>query len=227
MEQEGRRKNSIVLLGYIGIVGIIITIVSDIILLSKPDAGITFFINGTKTMEDLASWRIYAGTFLGVMALPVSVLGLVPIYNALKPSGRLLSGTVFATGAHALLMGAAFHMSFVYMGNAWKLAYDNSQDKVTVLKLMQGYEACYYALIVIMLIDILICSIAFIYAILKGKTVFPRWVAACNPIVIVLVVFGMISCIPDPVGGIISPTALNLSTLIIVVITTKLYSKKS
>lgn len=226
MEKKRSNADIILVLSFVGMFSIIITIISDFILLGKPSNAILFLKLGTETMADIAQWRITVGTFLGVLALPFQIFGLAPLYYGLKPSGRVMPLIVVILNAHALLMGVAFHMSYAYIGSGWRIDYKmHTGDNITS-EIVNRFNYYWKLLIIIILIEIIVSSIIYVILVWKGKTLLPKWMAALNPLCIVLFVFPFVFALPAPIGGYIAPAYLNLSSLVFIgFMTTQIYKK--
>lgn len=212
----------IVLSGLIGIIAAVITIISDIILLGRPDTAFSFFKLGTESMAELAHWRITIGTFLGVFSLPFQIAGIVPLYFGLKPAGSKLAAAFFGSAAYAMIMGVAFHTSYAYIGSGWRALYDVGIDNKTGLNLMDKFASYWMIIIVSVFITLLFASVCCVMLILSGKTLYPKWMALLNPICVFIVMFPLLAFIPAPLGGYISPAYLNLSSLILFIFSLKL-----
>lgn len=220
-------KSGLILLGGLtGITGVLITIISDFILLGRPVDAYTFFRIGTETMAGLADWRITVGTFLGVFIIPLQIAGLITIYYGLKPAGKFLSLSVVIPNAHGLIMAVAFHVSYAFIGSGWKLYYELGSDNPISSLMMKRFDYYWKIIIVIVSIELLFSSICFIIAVLKGNSLYPKWMALFNPVCIFALVFLLIFAIPAPVGGFIAPTYLNLSTLVFFILSTVTVYKK-
>lgn len=226
MQKKLGEANIVLALSLVGIFGAIITIISDLILLGKPSNGYLFFQLGTETMADLAPWRITWGTFLGVVALPFQTFGLVPLYVGLKPSGRVLPIIVVVMNAHALLMGVAFHMQYAFIGSGWRLHYNADPGNTITSEMVSKFDSYWKILIIIMLIEILLSSSIYVWILLKRNTLFPKWMAALNPLCIVFFILPIIIIIPAPAGGYIAPAILNLSTIVFIILSMTIVTKK-
>ncbi|HKL80472.1 MAG TPA: DUF6796 family protein [Mobilitalea sp.] len=226
MEKKTKEANIVLIFGIIGIMGVLTTIISDIILLGRPSSAAEFFHHATESMADISHGRITVGTFLGVVALPFQVLGLAPLYYGLKSSGKVLPLVVVLIDAHAILMGVAFHMSYTFMGRGWRFYHESGLDQNIVSGLLDRFDDYWGLLILIIAIELLCSTIIYIIVILKRKSFFPKWMVLVNPIVAVLLVLPLIYILPSPIGGYIGPTVLNLATLIFIAVTMLLFSKK-
>ncbi len=228
-------KNSfdyVKVLGIIGVAAVLLTMISDIILLGRPDSAFSFFTYPTECMADISQWRITAGVFIGVFMLPFQLAGLVPLYYGLKPLGRKKQLLVVIPAGHALTMGIAFHMSYSFMASGWKLSHkaDELNDLINeglVPNMMKNFDFYWKFLIVIMMAELIISSFIFIILVLNGKTLFPKLMAAFNPFFILGVLFAIIYFIPAPVGGFVAPTILNTSNLTFFIISTAVVHKRT
>lgn len=202
----------------IGIIGTIITIISDFILLGSPISALEFFKQGTQIMTNIDQWRITFGTFLGVIFLPMQIFGIFYIYSILKNSCKLLSLSFLLTTVHGLIMGVAFHISYAYIASGWKLFYEFNNN-ILLLELTLKFNYYWKINIIILLIDLIISSILFTYIILKKNTPFSKPISLFNPLSIFILMYLIIILIPSPIGGFIAPAYLNISTLIFFIIT--------
>lgn len=218
MEHNTKESKFILKLGLVGIASVLITIISDFILIGKPSAAYDFLFNGTESMWDISTLRITVGAYVGIVALPFQLLGLIPVYYMLKSSGKALSIITIIPYAHALLMGVAFHISYAFIGSGWKLHHRPDATQITT-ELMQQYDLYWTILMVIMTAEILLCSVIFTVVVAKGKTLYPRWMAIFSPVSVVAITLPIVFLIPYPIGGYIAPACLNISTLVFFVLT--------
>jgi len=228
MKNRPSKADIVLALGLVGIIGVLLTIVSDLILLGRPNNAFSFLKlgMGTETMADIAQWRITLGSFMGVIVLPFQIAGLTSVYHGLKPSGRVMPLLVVITNAHALIMGVAFHISYAFIGSGWKLYYIMGAGNKNASELVKQFDFYWKILVIIMLTEILFSSIVYVSLILKGKTLYPKWMVILNPLCILLFMFPIIFLIPAPVGGFIAPTYMNVSTMVFLTFSTVVIYKK-
>ena len=230
IERNRNKLNYVKLFGLIGITAVFLTMISDLILLGRPDSTYSFFAYPTECMADIAQWRITAGVFIGVFMLPFQLAGLVPLYYGLKPVGRKMQLLVTIPAGHALTMGIAFHMSYAFMAGGWKLSHEAAElnDLIKagpISMMMKNFDFYWKLLIIIMLAELIIASFIFIILVLRGKTLFPKLMAAFNPLFILGLMFAIIYFVPAPVGGFVAPTILNTSNLTFFTISTAVVCK--
>lgn len=225
MEKKKQKADIIRVMSILGITSVLITILSDFILIGKPNSAYSFLKLGTESMWDISATRIAVGAFIGVVVLPFQLLGLVPVYFALKPAGKVLPLMAVIINAHTLLMGVAFHISYAFIGSGWALHHQEEVQSVTS-GLIARFGSYWWILAIIMLIELSFCSAVFIITVLKGNTLFPKWMAVFNPIGVLAITFPFIFILPYPIGGYIAPAYLNISTMIFFIVTLKVgYSK--
>jgi hypothetical protein len=203
---------------YIGIFAILLTIVSDLLLIGSPISAYEYIIVGTETMAKLPLWRISVGTFLGVMVIPFQVCGFIPLYYAVKPAGRIKTLAVVLPIVYGMFMAAVFHASYVFIGASWKLYHSNEQQDKGLLYLLNEFQNYWIFILLIISVSVIISSVFYSILVFKGKTLLPRWLALFNPIAVFLFMFLIIIVIPAPLGGFIAPTYLNMSTLVFIML---------
>lgn len=220
MEDKAGKAKVVLVLGLVGIAGVILTIISDFILIGRPNSSNSFLKLGTESMAYLPSWRITVGTFMGIIVLPFQIAGLISIYYGLKPSGRVMPLIAVITAAHALMMGVAFHISYAYIGTGWKLFHKAGPGNEITSEIVEKFDFYWKIIVFIMMFELLVSSIIFVLLIISGKTRYPKWMAVFNPLCVSLVIFPVIYILPAPIGGFIGPAYLNISTLVFMSLST-------
>lgn len=220
MQKPSSRANMVLIGGIAGIIGVLLTVVSDLILLGKPVSAYTFLKLGTESMAGLAQWRITTGTFLGVVVLPLQIAGLITVYYGLKPAGRFISLAVVIVTAHALIMGVAFHVSYAFIGSGWKLYYEIGSGNIIASEMIKKFDYYWKIIVFIILTELLFSSICYTFVILRRKTLYPKWMSLLNPLCVFLFMYPLIFALPAPVGGFIAPAYLNLSTMVFMTFST-------
>ena len=260
MTDSGRNARIVLISGMVGIISVMFTIISDLILLGRPESGYSFFLLPTECMTWIPGWRITLGTFLGVFMLPFQIAGLVPLYIGLKPSGKAIPAVTGLIGSHGLIMGVAFHTTYAFMAGGWKL-YHSAAGSVSLTtgsetgsfigsgtgsltagsgagglasgpvsgspsSLMRDFEFYWKLIIIIMVTELILLSVLYIVTVLRGKSLFPKWMAILSPAAIVAAVVLVLLALPAPVGGYAAPTMLNLSNLTFFIISASVIYRK-
>lgn len=220
------KADHVLTLGLIGIAGVILTIISDLILLGKPGNAFSFFKMGTESLADIAQWRITLGAFIGAVALPFQIAGIISIYHGLKPSGRIMPLIAVIADAHALIMGVAFHISYAFIGSVWKQHYGAGHANQITSDILKTFDFYWRVILIIAIAELIVSSVIFVFLVLTGKTLYPKQMAALSPVSIFLLMYPLIIIIPAPLGGYVAPTYLNASTMVFISISTAVIFKK-
>lgn len=69
-------------------------------------------------------------------------------------------------------------------------------------------------LVQLLRVIVLAISIIFVTAILKGNTLYPKWMAWFNPVLILATVFLLFFLMPS-IGNFIAPTAMNVTHVVV------------
>ncbi len=212
-----KKSKFVLIISLLGISSVLITIISDFILIGKPNSAYDFLLLGTESMWNISAVRITVGAFVGVAVLPFQLLGLIPVYYAFKPAGKVLPVIAVIANAHTLLMGVAFHISYAFIGSGWTLYHKPDATLITEELVIQ-YDLYWMILAVIMSVELLLGSVIYTIVILKGKSLFPKWMAIFSPMAVMIITVPLIFLIPYPVGGYIAPASLNVSTMVFFVL---------
>jgi hypothetical protein len=177
--------------GLLALLGALLYAIGDVLLLSgkarlenypklKPFAKL---LSDSEKMVVLSPNRMIWGALLGVFATPLVLAGFWQVYNGLNggnSSLTLITGLLFAV---ASVIGAFVHGTFYYMGEyiqALNKVEDASQPIIAdMITRHRKVLIITYAPVILL---ILIASILFSILVASGKTAFPTWMAAVNPV---------------------------------------------
>ena len=162
-----------------------------------------------RFLQHVPAWRLTLGHFLGVLCAPLYFLGYWHVYMALRPASRL---------ARLVLLGAAlytFGIANVWLGSRAGLALlVQAQAEGAAPEQFAGLLAAYNlhseSLIQVVRVGVLLISGLFVALVLRGRTSYPRWLAAANPILLLALVFASYFALPA-FGGYLVPTAMNVA----------------
>lgn len=152
-------------------------------------------------------WRLTLGHFLGVLFAPVYSLGYWHVYMALRPADRsirliLLGAAIYTFGIANVWLGSRAGLAGLVQAQAEGLAPAQFTD------LLAAYHLHSESLIQIVRVGVLLISALFVALVARGRTSYPRWIAAASPIVLLALVFASYLALPA-VGGYLVPTAMN------------------
>jgi hypothetical protein len=216
----------VLIMGLIGITGVLLTIISDFILIGRPSSSNAFFKLGTESMADLSQWRITVGAFLGIIVIPIQIVGLATIYYGLKSAGKIKAIIIVLTTAHTLMMAVAFHTSYAFIASGWNLYYELGTKDIVAEKMINRFGYYWRIIIIIMSVELILSSAYFVFLILRGNTLYPKWMALFSPFCVLLYMYPVVLIAPKPFGGFIAPAFLNLATLVFFILSTITVYKK-
>ena len=184
--------------GLFAIVGTLSYAIGDVLMLAVK-ADITNYPNlqphakllsGTEKLVALPWWRLAWGGLVGVLATPLLVAGLWHLYYGLVPAGAWLAWPPVLLFGVSFILAPFVHGSFIYLGEyvqALNRVSAESQDVIIGMfrRFRQVLIISYGTLMVFALAAI----IWFVLAVAQGDTLFPRWLAATNPLILLLLYF--------------------------------------
>lgn len=158
--------------------------------------------------------RLAAGALVAVFTTPLYLASSWHLYWAIKPAGRWLALPSFVLLFIGWALAPFAHGSFYYLGETYKLlASVDAATQPQVLAMADRFNTVitieYGTLAVITLVGFL----WFTAALVRGRTLYPRWVAFANPIVLILIGAFSDQVLPQPVATWIGGAGLNLGML--------------
>src|SRR5688572_17754593 len=177
--------------GLLAFLGAFLYAIGDVLLLAskaaledyprlKPFAKL---LSDAEKMVVLPPNRMIWGALLGVFATPLVLAGFWQIYKGLNGANGSLSLATALLFAVASVVGAFVHGTFYYMGEyiqALNKVEDGSQS--VIADMIARHRKVLIITYVPVLIVIIIASILFSILVASGKTAFPVWMAAVNPV---------------------------------------------
>jgi hypothetical protein len=156
-------------------------------------------------MRGIDAKRTTLGHFLGVIGVPLYIVGFWHLMKMLEPANRLASRVAFATLSYGIIVGG------VWIGSrAGISAIVNDPTLTDIAPLISLYELRYENLLQVTRLAVLGFSIIFIWLVLSGRSHYPRWMTLLNPICLILASFTIWMIVPV-VGIYLMPIALNVA----------------
>ena len=153
--------------------------------------------------------RFTIGQYLMVPFIPLYIFGYWHIYLALKPASEKLAKAVLTLGIFAFVIGGIWVGSRAHLGITIQ-ALNEANVPELQQKIIASYELHVENLVQILRVVVLLISVFFTGAILKGGTLYPKWMAFFNPILLLIVVFALFFFV-QPIGQYLAPTAMNVA----------------
>jgi hypothetical protein len=181
--------------GLLAIVGALVYAIGDVLLLASkvnladyPNLqAFAKMLSGAEKMVVLPWRRLFWGGLLGVFATLLVLQGFWLVFQGLLPAGLWLALAPVLLFASATVIGAFVHGSFIYLGECVQALDQVSAESQPVVARMFGHHRA------IMMITYgfvaacaLLASLWYSALVVLGRTAFPAWMAAINPITVVL-----------------------------------------
>jgi hypothetical protein len=169
---------------------------------------------GFDFLKGATESRATAGHFLGVLGAPLYVVGAWHIYLMLRPANRFWAMLAFFVMAYGCIVGG------VWIGSRATAAFlVNTIPEDALASAIGLYELRYESLLTVVRSAILVLSGIFVWLILTGRSNYPRWMAALNPIILILASF-LVFWLAPGIGKYLMPIALNVAFLILFSVST-------
>ena len=177
--------------GLLALLGAFLYAVGDVLLLASKVSLDNYprlkqfskLLSDAEKMVVLPPSRMIWGALIGVFATPLVLAGFWQVYQGLNGANSILTlitGLLFAV---ASVIGAFVHGTFYYMGEyvqALNKVDDGSQP--VIAEMIVRHRKLLIISYAPVLILILTASILFSILVASGKTAFPVWMAAINPV---------------------------------------------
>ena len=144
-------------------------------------------LSDAEQMVVLPPDRLIAGALLGVFATPLMLTGYWQIYQGLGAAGTSWAFATFSLLACASIIGAFVHGTFYYLGeyvHALNQVQDDSQP--IIADMISRHRKVLIISYAPVMISVVLASILFSVLVATGKTYFPVWMAAINPITLTI-----------------------------------------
>jgi hypothetical protein len=140
-------------------------------------------LSDSEKMVVLPPKRLIWGALVGVFATPLVLAGFWQVYQGLRDANAGWALATISLFGSASVIGAFVHGTFYYMAEyiqALNKVEDKSQS--VIAEMIARHRNVLIASYGPLLIFILIASILFSVLVFSGKTFFPVWMAAVNPV---------------------------------------------
>lgn len=177
--------------GVLALLGAFFYAVGDVLLLAskvsledyprlKPFAKL---LSDSEKMVTLSPNRMMWGALIGVFSTPLMLVGFWQVYHGLSGANAWAVGSAVGMFGIATVIGAFVHGSFFYMGEYVHALNDVNDDSQSVIeKMIERHRKILVITYAPLLILIVIASVTFSVLVWSGKTFFPVWMAAINPV---------------------------------------------
>ena len=201
------------ILGYLGLVASILVGLGEYFLHYSPE------ILGNSDNYEFFKFvplnHLTIGHFLAVIGLPFYFAGYIHIYRMLKSGNESLARVILGIGFIAFAVGGIWIGSRASVGNIVHLK--DSMNTTTYQTLLNHYTDHMEVLVQALRIVIATLSIFFAITIVKGGTYYKKWMAICNPIIILILLVILGKIIPS-IGKHMLPILMNVTHFILFIL---------
>ena len=182
-------------LGLLALLGAFLYAIGDVLLLAskaslddypklKPYAKL---LSDAEKMVVLSPNRMMWGALIGVFSTPLILLGFWQVYQGLDGGNARAALATFGLFGTASIIGAFVHGSFYYMGEYIQaLNKVDEHSQAIVADMITRHRKVMIITYAPLLIFVIIASILFSILVASGKTMFPAWMAAINPVTVTI-----------------------------------------
>ncbi|HEX5943152.1 MAG TPA: DUF6796 family protein [Anaerolineales bacterium] len=181
--------------GILALVGALLYAIGDVLLLASKISLDNYprlkpfvkLLSDAEKMVVLSPNRMIWGALIGVFATPLVLAGFWQVYQGLEGANQTLTLVTALLFAVAAVIGAFVHGTFYYMGEyvqALNKVEDGSQT--VIADMIARHRKVLIISYAPVLILILVASILFSILVASGRTAFPVWMAAVNPVTMTL-----------------------------------------
>lgn len=156
-------------------------------------------------LKNIPLTRGSIGHGLMVLGMPLYIFGYYHLYLCLQSSQRMLARVLLILGVFAFVIGGVWAGSRAMLVEIVK-----SENQ----ELIDFYKWHYEVLVQILRILVLLISIVWVYLILTGNTIYPKWMVLVNPILLLGMIF-ITYFIAPAIGSYLVPTAMNITHLVL------------
>lgn len=193
------------LTGILAVIGALLYAVSDVLLLGyevgklqappaateadlEPFALSPFSARDLLNLAVLPASRLAWGGLLGVLATPLLIAGLWPLFNALRPAGLWWALAPTLLLAYAMILAPFVHGSFIYVEqNAQALAHLSAEARPVLGPIFRLQQQLLTRTYLVLLIALILSALLYSIVVLIFETLLPPWMAAVNPVTTSLV----------------------------------------
>jgi hypothetical protein len=192
------------LAGLLSVLCTLVNAVADLLLFGGglPVSGAEITV---EALRSVPYQSVFIGSILGVIVIPFWLLGLWPVYEALKPAGPWFAWPVVLLFGYALALFPLFHGVYAFYAAGYQAFAAVSGDvQSTLTELIERFLAIRGTLYALVAVSATPGSLWFIMAVVFRRTRYARWMAIVSPL-LVPVASPLVRLLPAPVGGYILP----------------------
>jgi len=177
--------------GLLALLGATLYAIGDVLLLASKAAiddypnlkSFAKLLSDAEKMVVLPPKRLMWGALIGVFSTPLVLLGFWQVYQGLGGGNDWVVLATFGLFGTASVIGAFVHGTFYYMGEYIQALNSVEEKSQSIIAgMIERHKKVMIVTYAPLLIFIIIASILFSILVASGRTMFPVWMAAINPV---------------------------------------------
>lgn len=209
--------------GLAAILGTLIYAVSDVLLVGvtadladhpslQPHAAL---LGKMVKLVAVPKWRLAWGGLLGIFAAPLTVAGFWQMYRGLLRAGPAAALPPLLLFAWAQIVSPFLHGSHIYLGE-YIQALDTlgPGSQAVVAAMIERHNRILTVTLGCMLSCVALASVWYAALVFSGRTAFPRWLAAFNPLTVFILWSLLSKLLPEPLRKATSGAGMNFAFLL-------------
>lgn len=181
--------------GLLALIGAFLYAVGDVLLLAGKASVESYprlksfakLLSGSERMAGLPPTRLIWGALLGVFSTPLILAGFWQVHQGLEGANVSWTLITFLLFASASIIGAFVHGTFYYLGeyvHALNNVHEDSQK--VIADMIHRHRSLLIVTYAPVMAFIFLASILFSVLVASGRTLFPAWMAAINPVTLTI-----------------------------------------
>ena len=207
-------------LGILAMIGTLGAAASDVILMGHASSGAVFRQYALENVRHVSPRRMFWGHVLGILIIPLMGFGIWQMYLGLEPAGFWQALPPVLIMSYTLVLGAASHACFAYLGLGLQLHERGSGDTAELDLLVTRFRRLLHPVFATFWLGMAVSSGWFGVVVWGGETLYPVWMAVVNPFLLHVVMGLLANPWPAPIGGYVFAAGGNVGMTIFFALST-------
>jgi hypothetical protein len=207
---ENRRESRVAMIrvaGLAALLGALLNAAADVVLQGTASGSYTADM---QFMWGISEPRLRVGAYLGVLVIPIALVGFWHVYRGLKQAGRGAALPPVLIGSYATAVAPALHFGLLYPALVGHAILDAGGPAGTLRELHDRMNGASTGLWLLVLLGFAVFSLWFMILVLSGRTGYPRWFGLLNPLFLMITLVALLPLVPL-VGHYLWPAATALA----------------
>lgn len=204
MSEKDFKPESLRLMMVVAVLAGFLASVSDVILLYSPQGN--YHSGDYLFFDGIPVWRIKLGQWLGLISIPLGLLGYWWVSRAMRPAGKNIPFWMFVFSSFVLIPGIIYHSTLPFVANLVQMGEPG-------LAALDRLKFAFEPLAVIFVVGFLGLVLWMAILILCAKSYFPRKILWIHPLPVFLIIILLYLFVPS-IGNVLIVAGFNLTIAI-------------